>query len=73
MIMLALSRLKPEVSSPVEPRCVTIAFSASPSRAAPMRNPFAIAVRTSSTATTSAMPPTASSVTCQRTAMLRTL
>ena len=61
--MLALSRLKPEVSSELEPRCITMALSGEPVALSATRKPFAIAARTSSTAMTSAMPPTASSVT----------
>ena len=73
MIMLALSREKPELSSDPDPRCVTIALSAVPVAFSALRKPLAIAVSAISTATTSEMPASASSVTFQRTRTLRTL
>ena len=73
MIMAALSRLNPEVSSEVVPRWMTMALSVSPVDRSAARKPFDIATSTSITATTSAMPPTASSVTFQRTMRFLTL
>ena len=73
MMMLALSREKPELSSDPDPRCVTIAFSMVPVDFSALRKPLAIAVSAISTATTSEIPPSANSVTFQRTSTLRTL
>ncbi len=73
MIMLALSRLMPELSSEPEPRCVTMALSAEPVAASALLKPLAMAVSAISTPTTREMPASASSVTFQRTMTLRTL
>jgi hypothetical protein len=62
----ALSRVMLELSSEYEPRCVTMALSGEPVALSATRNPFAIAMRTISTAMTSAIPPTASSVSLRR-------
>jgi hypothetical protein len=64
---LSASRPIPEVISDVDPRCVMIAFSGDPPALSASRKPAAIAVSTMRTATTSAMPPIASSVTRPRT------
>ena len=45
-----------EVSSEVEPRWVTMAFSGDPVERNAMRKPFSIASRVTKTATTSPMP-----------------
>ena len=72
-IMLRSASGTTEVSSEVEPRCTTIALSARPVVRSAAANPSDIDISTAKTATTSAMPPTASSVSCQRTRTLRTL
>ena len=73
MIRFADSRLQASFSSDCAPRCTTMTFSGEPVVRSAMRKPFEIATSTSITATTSAMPPMASSVTCQRTIRLRML
>ena len=73
MMMLALSREKPELNSDPEPRCVMMAFSRVPVDFKAFRKPLAMAVSAISTATTSEIPARANRVTFQRTRTLRTL
>ena len=63
----------PEVSSEPEPRWTTIALSVRPVERSAVLKPSVIDISTANTATTSAMPEIASSVSCQRTLTLRTL
>ncbi len=72
-IRLAFARLMPEVSSDCEPFWTTMALSARPVARSARRKPLDIDIRNTNTVTTSATPPTASSVTCQRERRLRTL
>ena len=72
-IMLRWSSDTPEVSSEAEPRWTMIALSGGRSTRSASAKPSDIESSTVNTATTSAMPPIASSVTCQRTRTLRTL
>ncbi len=72
-IMLRSARGTEEVSSEPDPRCTTIALSGRPVDLRAARKPSDIDISTVKTATTSAMPDTASRVTCQRTRTLRTL
>ncbi len=62
-----------EVSSDMEPRCVTMPFSGEPVERSAMRKPVSIASSATKTATTSPMPKMASSVTFQRWRRLRRL
>ena len=72
-IVLRCSSGTPEVSSEPEPRWTMIALSVRPVERSAVWKPSDIAISTANTATTSAMPTIASSVTCQRTRTLRTL
>ena len=63
----------PEVSSEADPLCTIMALSVRPVERRAAWNPADMDMSTANTATTRAMPPTASSVTCQRTRTLRTL
>ena len=71
--MLRSASGTPEVSSEPEPRCTTIALSVRPVERSAASKPADIDMSTAKTATTRAMPPTASRVSCQRTRTLRTL
>ena len=62
-----------DVSSEADPRCTTIAFCSEPVARRADAKPADIDMRTAKTATTRAIPETASSVTCQRFRTLRTL
>ena len=73
MIMLRSASGTPEVSSEPEPRCTMIALSGRPVERSAALKPSDIDISTANTATTSAIPPIASSVTCQRTRTLRML
>ena len=72
-IMLRSESGTAEVSSEPEPRCTIMALSVRPVVRRAAAKPSDIDMRTAKTATTRAMPPTASSVSCQRTRTLRTL
>ncbi len=73
MIMLRASRGTPEVSSEPEPRWTMMALSGRPVDLRAVLKPSDIDMSTAKTATTRAIPLTASRVTCQRTRTLRTL
>ncbi len=72
-ILLRSSRGTPEVSSEAEPRWTIIALSVRPVERSAALKPSDMDMSTANTATTMAMPPTASRVTCQRTRTLRML
>ena len=72
-ITLRSSGVTSESISEAEPRVTTIALSARPLPRRAARNPSAMAMSTVNTATTSVIPTTASSVSRQRTRMLRQL
>src|SRR5262245_57454471 len=72
-IMFRTSMPTPEVSSEAEPRWTIIALSGRPVERSAAWNPDDIDSRIEKTATTSAMPEIASSVTCQRTRTFRML
>ena len=72
-IMFRWSRGIHDVSSDADPRCTTSAFCSVPVARSADAKPSDIDMRTAKTATTSAMPETASSVTCQRFRTFRTL
>ncbi len=73
MIMLRSASGTPEVISELEPRWTTIALSGRPVERSAALKPSDIDISTANTATTSAIPTIASSVTCQRTRTFRTL
>ncbi len=72
-ILLRSSRGTPEVSSEAEPRWTIIALSVRPVDLSAALKPSDIDMSTANTATTRAMPPIASRVTCHRTRTLRRL